>query len=323
MGRRTVVLPEWGEAVEETGRGTITAVEGAPDARNVKVVIRADHLREPVHGWLDRQAVALDPVPEMRVNYRVVVHRHTDGDRAVALDVPIAEVPARGKIRDLLELTVVEVGKGPTEEDKAASTAHEGDAGRRQAEANRAAAARQRDEPATSTESPPEPSAAPQTANERPPAGNGDRRAEPGPRVAEGKNWELYNSDGSVNVGSYAVQAGTGMVELAEELLRLRQPEEGDPPGPVDRKRRNVLAGHLMRCADAVQAAVRADGHANRLDASHARARGAIRSALRIYPPPWTSTDHARDLPIWREHLIGYATELLVDGVELGHRAQP
>lgn len=134
-----------------------------------------------------------------------------------------------------------------------------------------------------------------------------------GPREEEGKPWQRYNTDGSVNLGSYAYTAAVGTVELATRLLldraRTAALEAGTPIEAPSRKVVTYLARTLLTAADTVQAAIRNDGQVDRQDNSHTRARGAIRDALDLYPVPFGATDE--DRADWLEALTGHATMLL------------
>jgi hypothetical protein len=128
------------------------------------------------------------------------------------------------------------------------------------------------------------------------------------PRVAEGKPWEPQNSDGSINFGSYEFLAAESMVQLAHEQIV----EWGDKP---TRAAVGRLARSLLRAADRAQAAIRADGHVDRGDNSHTRARGAVRAALDVYPVPF---DHSPgDGAIWLDAVTAHATMLLEVGATL------
>ena len=133
------------------------------------------------------------------------------------------------------------------------------------------------------------------------------------PRLMEGKPWESINSDGSLNLGSYAVLAAVGMVELAHELLVARCAETGDPVPDEDELRK--LARTLLHAADAAQSTLRVDGHVSRMDNSHARARGAIRSALAAYPVPWDANVDGKKA--WLVGLTCQATVIIRTAVAL------
>lgn len=134
-------------------------------------------------------------------------------------------------------------------------------------------------------------------------------------RVAEARPWEPYNSDGSLNLGSYEVLATAGMVELSHELLLARS---GPGSFTMDELRR--LARTLLAAADQVQANVRSDGRSDRMDASHTRARGAIRTALEAHPVPWgvpSEPPSPAEKAAWVEELVAWATLLMEAAVDL------
>lgn len=109
-----------------------------------------------------------------------------------------------------------------------------------------------------------------------------------GPKIREGKQWEEENSDHSPNVGCYAVQAAAGMVDLAVELTVAA--------GRVPKERHiEWAATRLLEACDEIQAGVRADGRSDRMDTSHARARGVLHRVLTFIPFP---IDGATDVGI-------------------------
>lgn len=143
-----------------------------------------------------------------------------------------------------------------------------------------------------------------------------------GPRVAEGRPWEEFNSDGSLNLGSYAVGAAEGMVLLAHDLLRehasVDTPDFGGfpPPNPAAPTPGQIkaLARRLLEAADRAQAGVRDDGRFDRMDHSHVRARAAIRAAVQVHPVPWGQVEAYDE---WVDAMAGYAKVLLRATVEL------
>lgn len=138
-------------------------------------------------------------------------------------------------------------------------------------------------------------------------------------RIAEGKPWEPLNSDGSLNLGSYEVLAAAGTTELAHELMLARAVEAGHDVFSLDTMRR--LARTLLGVADAVQATVRSDGRSDRMDASHTRARGAVRTALEAYPVPWDAS--ADEKSAWVADLTSRAVAILGCSIELSQEPAP
>jgi hypothetical protein len=277
----------------ETGRGVITALEVENGKRNAHVKIDAEHLREPVTGWLDTfDKDLLERAHDAyeagaKVEYRVEVRRKGDIDPAISLK----ELAARQKVRELVGLEVGHAVQKPSQEPRSTPRAAK---------------------PPAQVSHEPEPEAeAPR------PSMHGLRGR--GPRVEEAKPWEGFNSDGSVNLGSYAAQATIGMAALAYELAmqnaRTAAADKGVPLKPPDPTIVQNLARRLLRAADKAQAAIRADGHTDRMDASHARARGAVRSAVDVWPPPWGKGGSEWDR--WQETLVGGASMVLSVGVDL------
>lgn len=322
MAVETITRPGQGEVRVETGRGIIEKIEG--DRRNRLVKIKATHadLRHPVQGWLDTLAEAAWAFAQeaqarrIEVDYRIEVHRKASVDETIPLD----QLANTDKVRDLVELTPV----GATSSDATRSTSpapaikcpvEECQLGpfTSRAELDAHVAADHRQPAPVDAENPAaEADSEPATT---PPAARGRR----GPRVEEARPWEAYNTDGSLNLGSYAVTASLGYTELAYELalakartdLVLNGGTLVAPSWPMVRG----LARALLTAADRTQKATRADGHVDRMDASHTRARGAVRAALDAYPVPWGAT--AEERAAWVDQLADVATNLLRIGVEL------
>lgn len=138
------------------------------------------------------------------------------------------------------------------------------------------------------------------------------------PRVAEARPWEPFNSDGSLNLGSYAMLATVGMVELAHRLAAERTAKvlaETGVSGSVSMAQVKSLARTLLEAADQVQAANREDGHVDRMDSSHTRSRGAVRESLWVFPVPWGASPE--DQAAWLGKLTAHATGLVRIAVEL------
>ncbi len=99
----TMITDEQGGEVRvETGIGTVIGVEPKGD-RNVRVRIDADHLREEVQCWVDRQG-PLWPRIEWaydhgaKIWYRIDVHRK----RSIGPSKPLSQLSPRDKVRDLV-----------------------------------------------------------------------------------------------------------------------------------------------------------------------------------------------------------------------------
>src|SRR5690606_31982950 len=83
-----------------------------------------------------------------------------------------------------------------------------------------------------------------------------------------------------------------------------------DAEKPPTLAKTTYLARVLLRCADVAQAAIRADGWVDRQQASHTRARGAVRSACEVLPPPIGADEPAR--AAWEVAVTQRAIDLLV-----------
>lgn len=147
-----------------------------------------------------------------------------------------------------------------------------------------------------------------------PPAGPSGR----GPKIAEGRPWETYNGDGTLNLGSYAAGAAAGTIHLAYKLLAARAADvaadtgAADPPTPAKVR---SLASSLLAAADTAQAAVRSDGRVDRMANSHTRARGMVRVALDAHPVPFAH--YVDESAKWEAALARAATALLTLTAEL------
>lgn len=154
------------------------------------------------------------------------------------------------------------------------------------------------------------------TGGMRPPSPRPARRRA---RIEELKPWERYNVDGTPNLGSYAFTAAVGMVELAIELIidlaRTDAATRGVPMTAPAPGRVRSLALALLNATDRVQANVRADGLADRMDMSHTRARGAVRTALDSYPVPWGAT--AEERAAWLDDLVELGTMALTIAIDV------
>lgn len=275
-----------GEVRVETGTGLITELKHEHGKRNAQMIVKATHhdLRDPVTGWIDTADSGVWDIAQQafadhfEIDYRIEVHRKADVDKTK----PLKELGNREKVRDVAALA----RKGELSEID-------------------------RTPPADSTPVPetpphaPAPPAAPQQPQRR-------------PRVAEAKPWELYNSDGSLNLGCWSFQAASEFMGLAHKLVGHHNTQVGEETGTTPEFRLPPvakLAATLLDAADQVQANIRPDGRHDRLDNSHVRARWAIRDALYQHPVPWGSDGETRQQ--WLEQLVAHATEILHLAVEI------
>jgi hypothetical protein len=128
------------------------------------------------------------------------------------------------------------------------------------------------------------------------------------------KPWIQHNGDGSLNLGSYAAQAAAGMIDVAVEALRAAGVTEPRIPAV------KALASRLLAVADAAQAT--ATGRpADRMAASHTRARGLLRTALAVHPAPVGASTEDRQR--WQNDLTSYTTLLLCMVADLDAHRMP
>lgn len=320
-----------GEFRRETGYGRVTKVEHSDGKRNARVEVDAEHLRQPVAGWVDTfqadawTAAQRSKADGLRVAYAVDVVRKRNVDAAVAFD----QLTKEQKVREVAHLVIVNGDGAPVE--PGVEVGWLTNAGRQATESRQAARRDPAETAGEAPDSPAEPRNEPGTANdepapppppEEPPAGTPptpSMRGRRGPRIEEAKPWEPFNTDGSVNLGSYAVTASLGMAELAYELIMERNRTEAARTGaalvPPPWGQVKALARRLLSACDRAQAALRSDGRVDRMDNSHTRARGAVRSALDVYPVPWGA--EAADVGAWVDTLAAHATELIRIAVAL------
>lgn len=168
---------------------------------------------------------------------------------------------------------------------------------------------------------PPEPPAEPPVDDGRevPPP---QREVRPGARLQEGKAWEFYNSDGTINLGSYAMTAVVGVVGKATKLLLARNEERhhaGETPAVEHPHRDEViyLSRMLLWVCDRVQADVRSDHRVDRGANSHTRCRGAVFSALDRHPVPWHELEDQAARDAWLAQLRSYAVDVLEIAIDL------
>lgn len=335
----------WISKVDEP-RGRNAKVEIRAEHLAKPVNCWADTADAPLYD-LVRQACA----EGARVSYRVVVKRKKDQPSGV----PLAEIPTEGRIRDLEQVEraggvvapSTPTGPPPTLSAAAAQTpvaaptppttrpeASEAGSGQQGPQSGKVCGLCHQpvaggppcrtvkgevqhiecpgavDESRADVPAGPLPSDPPRSEPTSPSTSNGS-----GPRMAEGKPWEFYNSDGSLNPGSYAYSAAEGIVLLANDLLLARaRAAEGEFKPPTEGQVRH-LARRLLKAADRAQANLRDDGHVARMASSHSRCRAAVRASLEVYPVPWLATSEQIDE--WEDNLVAHAGLILRLTVEL------
>lgn len=310
MAIATITVEGEGEVLVQTGVGYVSTLN-PPGKRNAKLEITAvePKLRYPLRATVDTlddalyQRVRKAHEGKFLVEYRIETHRLN----GVSGDKPIADLEKEEKASRLYRL--------------------ERAAGAAQAEAPQAAPAAQQAPPppppaptpqANSHQAPPAPPAAESrpVENQPDPPQNGNGRRG---RIAEPRPWErtIQLPEGEIpNLGSYAVTAAVGMSEYAYELLVKTRRERGRDLRPP-REQVKVMAAMLLEASDAVQRAVRPDGCMDRMDNSHTRARGAVRTVIEALGVPWEQVSDPPGRPAWVQFVAEEATMLVQVGLEL------
>lgn len=157
-----------------------------------------------------------------------------------------------------------------------------------------------------------------------------DEQAEPAERqvqrvvAAEAAPFNAYNTDGRVNLGSYAVQAGVGAESLAAELIHdnavavaeahnaaVEAGEvEGEKiePQPVNFKSAAALGSVLLDLADRVQVGTYEGGRPSRMANSHTRARSFVYDAVKNrYPVPFGADADTQEE--WKKQVVAEGIE--------------
>jgi hypothetical protein len=294
MAKTTVKDDNGVEILRETGYGHVTGIDGPNgERRNAHVTIEAEGLRLPVQGWADSTNPDIwEPVQDAhatgrRISFRIDIVRKDGVDG----ELPMDKVGKFDRFRRLVELKPAGANAAPaapaagaaangSNGSHAAPPSHDGDPG------------------------PTEPGASPPSQNA------------PGPRFQEAKPWERTLSDGvTMNLGSYAVGASAATVEWAYELLVARR-RETKPESPVpSREQVAYLAELLLICMDLTQEAIRPDSRHDRMDASHTRARGAVRTVVETLGLAWNELPANRDGV--RDAIVSQAVMLLELAVKL------
>lgn len=144
--------------------------------------------------------------------------------------------------------------------------------------------------------------------------------AQPGPKANDAPGDRPAMRSGGDRTDTWAYGATLGLAELAFELLVAAG---GAERGQLNPKTVKGLAERLLAVADGGQECVRAavDRNAN----SHTRARGALRSALALYPVPLDMAPVELDeaLDAWQERMTRAVCLLMRVGLELLDPPEP
>lgn len=336
----------------QVGTGVVTKVEDS-GRKNVQVQIKAEHLERPLHGWLDKNdplyPTVLDAQQTGRVvGYRIESQRRSGVDRTIPI-TDLRETMDRAKENCLNILAGIddtlsgEAVTNPAEDPHAGgrlpatsprpSTASPTDlAGTAGLSVDRAlaglAAARAAGLPPGVIDAAVALALA-AGANTRQvttagvtdtPASQPEIRL---PRAHEAAPYVEFNSDGRINLGSYAVQAAFSAEQVAYDLIHEQSTRTarrtGGNPEPVDLSQAAELGRVLLTLADRVQVGAYGGGRVDRMAASHTRARTLVYDAVtRRHPVPFGATDPAaRDK--WVTAVVDEAVERFRHLAEIAH----
>lgn len=167
----------------------------------------------------------------------------------------------------------------------------------------------------------PEPDPGPEQGRPRPavaPVSGLSRRASA--IASDAKPWEFTNTDGRINLSSYAAGAVMEVTNLAGRLLITRarnrhaEAPETELVAPTESQVYG-LASTLLNVADQIQHRSRDGGRVDRMAASHRLARQALREGLDLYPVPWGAAE--ADIAAWRDALVEHGTTTINVGLAL------
>lgn len=140
------------------------------------------------------------------------------------------------------------------------------------------------------------------------------------PIASDGKPWDFTNTDGRINLSSYAAGAVMEVTNLAGRLLvtRARNRAAEDPSYELkapDETAVHGFASTLLNITDRIQHLSRDGGRVDRMASSHRLARQALREGLDLYPVPWGASPE--DIDAWREAIVEHGVTLINVGLAL------
>ena len=131
--------------------------------------------------------------------------------------------------------------------------------------------------------------------------------------AVEDKPWSLWNSDGRINYGSYAVSRAAEAEQFAlDHLIEIYTPPKSKPIDVTDEiiAQSAGLALELLTLADKVQVAAIGGGRPDRMKNSYTRALALVTDAVgKRYPAPVGGNDEAQQE--WAGSIVAEASERL------------
>lgn len=335
------------EVFVQTGTGVIEKIEGRDDdKRNAKVVIKSDNAKvsRPIQGWLAKDdplfAVVCEAFEQGRtVTYRAEAQRKQGKDRTT----PIAELRPNVDVAKENCINIIAGIDGMLSTEALTNPAEDPQPGGRIRATEPARAQQRPQSPNASTSSGVDVEAAltavvtarraglsegvvdaavalalaaGATAQQVSTAGveavTPQQRPEHRAAVAvEAAPFTAYNTDGRVNLGSYAVSAAFAAERFAYEMIKANHEAVAAAAKadvePVHLGQALGMARVILHIADAVQVGAYGGGKPNRMRKSHNHARSLVFDAIRErHPIPFGKPDEQNQ---WRENVIAEATE--------------
>lgn len=261
----------------QRGTGEIKDIAPHENGKVAQIQIRTEGLRFPQKAWINTDTPQYKVIQEAYENrtlieYRIESQRKLKNDttkQPIPRDTPIAELRSSTEIaRENTKTLLVGVNGELTDEHVTHPKEDPSAAGRRPAadpDEAKAAAAQVAQ------------ASAPAPANYTQPRGASATEEPP---------YKEYNSDGTLNLGSYAVQAAVG----AELFVRKALIASGVNASEEDIVR---YASISLAIADKIQAYVTKKARADRMATSHARVRSLVYDVIDNFLP--IPTSHAGD----------------------------
>jgi hypothetical protein len=144
--------------------------------------------------------------------------------------------------------------------------------------------------------------------------------------ASEEKPWMVWNSDGRVNYGSYAVARAAEAEQFAlDHLIEVYTPAKSKTTIDVTETivaQAAAIALQLLDLADKVQVAAYGGGRPDRMKNSHARALGMVTDTVgKRHPVPVGGTEDAQ--AAWADLVVAEASERLYGLGEIAHGRTP
>lgn len=254
----------------QRGIGEVKDINPHENGKVAQIQIRTEGLKFAQKAWINMDTPQFKAVQEAydnrgTIEYRIESQRKLKNDstkEAIARTLPIGELRATTEIaRDNTKTLLVGVNGELTEEAVTHPKEDPSQAGRRPAadpDIAKAATAASNAQSAPATQ------------------GNASRGG--GSNLTEEPPFKEFNSDGTVNLGSYAVQAAVGAELFVRKALTARN-------AAVSEDDVVHYASISLAIADKIQAYVTKKGRADRMATSHTRVRAFVYDVIEHFLP--------------------------------------